>query len=83
MSKDSLSSASAAMWIMTILVAPLLYVLSIGPVAYLEARKSLTISQGSRLDQFYGPIGTVMQCAPFNKPLLSYTNWWTRLGEKK
>jgi hypothetical protein len=76
-------SPAAAAWILAILAAPLLYVLSIGPVTSLQATHSVTISQGSRLDRFYGPLGTAMQRAPLNEPLVAYTEWWARLAESK
>jgi hypothetical protein len=76
-------SPAAAVCVLAILAAPFLYVLSIGPVTYLQAANLFTISQGSRLDRFYGPLGAAMQSAPTNGPLLQYVDWWSRLGEKK
>jgi hypothetical protein len=76
-------SPAAAVWMLSILAGPLLYVLSIGPVTYLQAANLCAISQGSRLDRFYGPLGAAMQCAPFNEPLLGYVEWWSRLAERR
>jgi hypothetical protein len=83
MTRQQASPSHSLIGIAVILAVPVLYVLSIGPVSYLEATKAYTISQGSRLDRFYGPLGTAMQRTPLDEVLLSYVAWWTELGEKR
>jgi hypothetical protein len=83
MTRSQTSTSHSLIWIAVILAVPVLYILSIGPVSYLQATKSYTISPGSRLDHFYGPLGTAIQRAPLNEALLSYVGWWTRMGEKR
>lgn len=76
-------TSQALIGIAVLLAVPILYVLSIGPVSYLQATKVYTISQGSRLDHFYGPLGMAMERGPLNEALLGYVDWWTRMGERK
>jgi hypothetical protein len=77
------SAPHSLIWISVLLAIPVLYVLSIGPVSYLQTTTGFTISQGSKLDRFYGPLGTAMARTPLDEPLLTYVGWWTRLGEKR
>ncbi len=62
----------------------LLYVLSVGPVTYLNIRINGTSSRtGSLLKQFYAPLGWVVTSTPAGQPLLNYLLWWIEAAQPK
>lgn len=68
----------------TALVAlPILYILSIGPVAYTMEKSGVRLSpeMNTALGVVYMPIGALAQYTPLEKPLMKYVQWWTDLGK--
>lgn len=70
---------SSATWISLLVALPILYVLSIGPVAYLTLTGAMPASVPSWTRQFYAPLDW-LEHTPLRQPLDSYMAWWLRLA---
>ncbi|MGV3533470.1 MAG: hypothetical protein ACO1QR_13975 [Chthoniobacteraceae bacterium] len=60
---------------------PILYVLSIGPVAHMFGRSSHINPQiNSAVNAFYKPLELLHEHTPLQAPLDAYVRWWMELG---
>lgn len=68
---------------MALMVAlPLVYLLSIGPVAFVCEKTSSTTSIRNTVLAVYAPIIWLHDHTPMKMPLENYVNWWERLARK-
>lgn len=67
------------MWIAA-LVLPLIYVLSIGPLSYMEQKFGLPSGINTAAEIFYAPIIWVHENTPLDELLDAYVEWWERLA---
>ncbi|WP_395742644.1 hypothetical protein [Prosthecobacter sp.] len=62
---------------------PLLYALSIGPVAYMLVKyPSLKPMEGAAAT-FYAPMLWSCHYTSFEQPLVNYVGWWERLARRR
>ena len=61
----------------TLLALLLLYVLSIGPAAYVVV-KAHNYSKGAL--RFYAPLIWAIKGTPLEMPIVEYVGWWLRLA---
>jgi hypothetical protein len=80
MSTEAGSSNGAAMAL--IVALPLVYLLSIGPVAFICEKTSSTTSIRNTALAVYAPIIWLHDHTPMKMPLEEYVNWWERLARK-
>jgi hypothetical protein len=60
-----------------LLTLPILYVLSVGPVVYLQTRGVLEFKPGSAITYFYWPLQWAqIQCPPFLRLMNRYGRMW-------
>ena len=72
-------------WLWTtvvIVILPVIYALSIGPVIYWMERHRPARGPDPWLQTFYGPLLWADEHTPLKKPLDVYTDWWVRLAHK-
>ena len=81
MSDETRSRRSYWLWIaLALMLAPVLYVLSVGPAAYLVARAG----KGERTVQvIYAPLIWLHENTPLRKPLEWYVGPWERAGAER
>ena len=70
----------AALWITLSVLVPLLYGLSVGPVAMVSQGKSLSPAVEKTFEIFYAPLILLHEHTPLKKPLDDYVTWWIKLA---
>ena len=81
MSTESEKGSHAMAWVVTLMLVPVLYVLSIGPVGYLADRLKTPRSIVERILLFYAPVKWLRDHTYLEGPLEEYLNWWQRLAD--
>lgn len=76
-------SSHTAAWSAVIVALPLMYVLSIGPVAYLAHKLGMYSAASGLAQAFYAPVIWLHDHTVCKAPLESYLDWWERLGEQR
>ena len=65
-----------------LLLIPLLYVLSVGPMDALGNRGIISVPPGGVVFWFYAPLRWVSaNCKPFSDLMTSYSEWCSRIGK--
>ena len=72
--RESGSSSGGLLWIWTLVLAPLFYFLSIGPVLLLFKGKPNPPTAALR--SFYYPVVLLHDHTPLKKPIEAYCNLW-------
>lgn len=60
-----------------LLAAPVIYVLSSGPVLALSEKHWLPEFTGDWISTLYAPLGLLAEHPALEKPLVGYWRWWT------
>lgn len=76
------SRSSSAAWSALIVVVPLIYVLSVGPVAYVALRLSMYNAAVAQARTFYAPVIWLHDHTFLKEPLNGYLEWWESLGRR-
>ncbi|MFW6287059.1 MAG: hypothetical protein ACOC29_03870 [Candidatus Sumerlaeota bacterium] len=74
--KDASDSARLLIWLLAILLIPVLYVLSIGPVAALYELTQPSFMPQAALEAFYFPVLWLHENTPLAEPLEKYVEMW-------
>ncbi|MEZ0388175.1 MAG: hypothetical protein ACAI34_13975 [Verrucomicrobium sp.] len=81
--EGSSGSSRGGIWAVVVLGLLLAYPLSLGPVAYLEARGALPSRPPAWFLYLYSPLILLMEKSePSKKVLMTYLDWWVELGKK-
>jgi hypothetical protein len=64
------------------MVGLVLYVLSIGPVIYVDTKFKLGLQDGPYFWRVYGPVGWLYTDTPLRRPLAYYEDWWFFLAKR-
>lgn len=79
----SASASHAATWLTCVIAAPVLYVLSIGPVIGLARRGVITPQKHAWVEKVYQPLGWVANKSKWaDHALQAYGNWWGKILAK-
>jgi len=59
-----------------LLLSPVLYVLLVGPVVWLDQMDMIPASGGPALKAFYTPVAIAIDAPVIGSPIMSYIEWW-------
>lgn len=79
---DRHKKPGTAGWAAILVVVPMIYVLSIGPVGYLAQQFSLPPSMKGPFLAFYGPVIWLHDHTSLKGPIERYSEWWGRLARR-
>ena len=82
MSTEKEPNSHTTAWITALVLVPVLYVLSIGPVDYLYWKGRISIGAWQPCRKFYTPFFWLRNDTPLQKPLKAYEKWWFDLAQK-
>jgi hypothetical protein len=69
-------------WLLSILSAIVIYVLSAGPVVGLEFNGVVPSHNGEWQETFYAPVLWLLEYTPLHDPLDAYFAWWMKVLKK-
>ena len=81
MSEKPEANSHAIAWIMALVVAPVVYLLSAGPMNYLNLKYHLELEDKPAVLAFYVPWNWLYMETPLEKPLKIYGDWWWELAQ--
>jgi len=82
MSTEKEQQSHIAAWTIALMLVPVLYVLSIGPVNYLQAKHKLPRTIMPKLVTFYSPLEWLSRNTSLRGPMEAYVTWWWDLSGK-
>ncbi len=74
--------SSTAAWAAVLVMLPLVYMLSMGPVGYVVQRFSVPATMHGPALKFYGPVIWLHDHTSLKGPIESYLEWWDRLARR-
>ncbi|WP_395739689.1 hypothetical protein [Prosthecobacter sp.] len=80
---NSRPSSSSSAILALVVALPLLYVLSIGPAAYLMSKFRAGQGVEDAASAVYAPILWLHEHTPMKQPIESYIDWWERLARRR
>jgi hypothetical protein len=80
MSTEREQQSHGMAWAIALLLVPVLYVLSYGPVTYLNQKNMLTPTMRITLDAFYSHLDWLSENKSLGDPLGDYLFWWIKLA---
>ena len=69
-------------WVVALVLVPMLYMLSWGPVVYLSEKFKLDLAGNAAFWKFYAPLYWVEANTPLDRPSKLYRYWWYDLARK-
>jgi len=76
MSAEKEQKSQAAAWTITLVLVPVLYLLSYGPARYLNMKLTPSSAVDAFMDVFGAPYNWLHANTPFEKQLEDYVIWW-------
>jgi hypothetical protein len=73
-------STTAVVWSAAVLVALVVYVLSLGPMLYLLNLGYIPAGADPALGKVYAPVQWMRRVPLIREPLNSYMKWWDRMA---
>jgi hypothetical protein len=78
MDDHSQAKSSTTIWWVSVLLVPILYILSAGPIVRLTMSKSHPQRAPEWVETLYAPVEWLYEHTPLEKPLEEYMEWWLK-----